>query len=459
MLERGAESVDAGRDWTSGANGTKVRARNEGTKAEEAMQTRKLLGAWMVGVLVSACGGGPEPATQADLEPGADGSEPAPASTEAGATENPAQAPAQAKIPTIDAVKKHNDEHMAAWAAHDAKKLMALHPPGAVIAMPGPKGLEEMTAAAAEKQMAEFFKAFPDAKLTTTRVLVKDDKAIAEWVVTGTNSGDFMGGKPTGKRVGYGGVSVRWLGPDGKVTRENMYVDQTTMMGQLGKAPKDAKVRAPLAAPTGATEFIVAKPGDEKNETTLRSLYAAMEKQDVKGSVALFSTDIVVSNAYYPEDIKGLKAVEKDITEGSKAFVDSKTKISQCISAGSFVACEFVWSATWKGPAMGMKPTGKTGTVHGVEIARLKDGKIAETHGYGNGVEFAATFGLMEDKPAPAKVPPPATSKSEPAQPSKAGALPPTAPSGPTKPAKAGSQTTPSAPPKDAPKDGPKKKN
>jgi hypothetical protein len=47
-----------------------------------------------------------------------------------------------------------------------------------------------------------------------------------------------------------------------------------------------------------------------------------------------------------------------------------------------------------------MPPTGKTGHVHGLEVVRFKDGKLAETWGYGSGLEFASSFGLIKEQPA-----------------------------------------------------------
>jgi steroid delta-isomerase-like uncharacterized protein len=248
-----------------------------------------------------------------------------------------------------------------------------------------------------------------------------------------------MGEKATGKPIGYAGASVVWLDADGKVKREHVYFDMGTMMGQLGKGQKGQKHRAALTAPEGATAFIVAKPGDEKNAASLRNFYTLLDKDDDKGASALLADDVVSSSAYMHEDIKGKKAVEKDMAAGKKAFVDDKTEVSQCIAAGDFAACEFAWTATWKGWAMGMAATGKTGTVHGLELARFKDGKLAETHGYANGVEFAVSFGLVKEQPpkAPAKPQQPSASKGQGEAPK----------SGATQPAKADPNApTPSAP-------------
>ena len=359
------------------------------------MKTRKLLVPLTL-FLAAACGGGGTK-DSAVAEEGGDESPDMPKEEGEGpGAEN------KPKVATQDAAKKHVEERDAAWTAKDGKKVAATYTADAVIAMPGANGMEESKPAEMEKRMAMYASAFPDLKHTTIRGVVDGDVAVIQWVVTGTNSGEFMGEKPTNKKIGYAGASVLWFSDDGKVKRENAYFDMSTMMGQLGKLPKNQKVRPALTAPTGTFELLVAKPGDEKHETTLKDFYAAMHTAtpDYKVIGEKFVTeDVIVGNVYMPADTKGRKAVEKEIKDGNKAFVDQKMQVSGCYAAGDFAACEHVWTATWKNPSMGMPATGKTGTVHGVEVVRFKDGKIAETWGYGSGLEFAATFGLMKDKP------------------------------------------------------------
>ncbi len=192
---------------------------------------------------------------------------------------------------------------------------------------------------------------------------------------------------------------VLWFANDGRVKREHVYFDMGTMMGQLGVGPKGAPVRPVEATPTAPTEMIIAKDGEAATDATAKSWFALAAKGDAKAVGAAATDDVVVSTQYMPADTKGKKALEKDVAEGAKAFVDQKMDVTTCVPVADVTACEYTWTATWKGPAMGMKPTGKTGTVHSVEIIKAKDGKVAATTAYANGAEFAASFGLMDEKP------------------------------------------------------------
>jgi steroid delta-isomerase-like uncharacterized protein len=191
-------------------------------------------------------------------------------------------------------------------------------------------------------------------------------------------------------------VSVVWLDDEGKVKREEMYFDMRAVMGQLGKLPKGVPFRAAEALPTAAPETLSADPSADKNEALVKQLFELMNKGDDKAMLALYADDVVMSAQYMPADEKGKKAMEKSHAEGKKAFPDSKMAIvGTCAAAGAQVACRTEWTATFKGKFMGMKPTGKSGTVHGVDVLTVKDGKVTALTAYGNGEEFMAAFGIQ----------------------------------------------------------------
>jgi steroid delta-isomerase-like uncharacterized protein len=359
----------------------------------EAVMTKGRALLWMSALGLMACGGANEPAA----EPQPQATEAAPAAAPpadappAVATTEPAAAP---PFDLADATKKYVTESTAAWTSKDPKKRTALFTADAVVGIPGTNGWEEAKVAETEKALASYYAAFPDLKLTYTRAIGKGNLAALEWVFTGTHQGELMGQKPTNKKVGYRGVSLVTFAPDGKVKRESTYFDMGTMMGQLGLGPKGQPVRPAEAAPTTPTEYFFAKAADDPGDAAARTWFAAATTGDAKKLAALATDDVVVSNQYMPADAKGKKLLEKETAEGTKAFVDQKIDVVVCVPATPWVACEYRWTATWKGPAMGMKPTGKTGTVHSLELIELKDGKVARTVAYANGAEFATAFGL-----------------------------------------------------------------
>lgn len=369
--------------------------------------------ATLLAIGASACGSDQpvanEPSPPAPTgEPTGAAVDPAPTGS-ATAQTPPADPPA---VPLEEAVKKFVAESTAAWASKNPKKHTALYTADAVVAITGPKGWEEAKASDMEKSIAGYFTAFPDLEVTYTRVIARGNYAVAEWTFTGTNNGDMMGKPATKKKVGYRAASVLTFAKDGKVQRETSYFDMGTMMSQLGLGPKGAPVRAVEPKPTGATVFLFGT--DKDSDATARSWLALAETGDAKALDGIAHQDVVVSNQYMAVDTKGKKALSKELSQSTKAFVDQKSTVAMCVPAGPIAACEYEWKATFKGPAMGMKPTGKTGSVHSLEIIEVKDGKVAKTTAYANGVEFAGTFGLMEGPPKdekPGKAPAPKKKK------------------------------------------------
>jgi C-1 hydroxylase len=54
----------------------------------------------------------------------------------------------------------------------------------------------------------DYMKAFPDRKLSIKRMISKGDTVVVEFLVSATHSGEWMGIKPTNKRVEWSGVEI-----------------------------------------------------------------------------------------------------------------------------------------------------------------------------------------------------------------------------------------------------------
>lgn len=428
---------------------------------------RALLGVLMVTWIPLGCGGSTE-AAPPPAAPPAPAPAPAPTPTPAPA---PAPAPEPAKPSMLDQQKAHMAANMAAWQAHDSKKLAALYSDDVAFGYPSMEGWRETKGRAdLEKNMGEFFAAFSDAKITTMRGMHVGDVMILEWVLNGTHSGDFMGMKPTGKRLGYRGVSVLWFGDKG-VKREHMYFDHITFMAQLGAAPKGMTGRPVMEVPAEhKPEWVVAanNEAEKKNTELVTTFYAAWEKKDAKAFLDLMADDAQHVDYSRPADPpKGKDAAKKEFETFTKAFPDVKMTKKNVWAAGDYVVIESDMTGTFKGALGPMKPTNKTGTIHGLDVMQTRDGKMAQGWSYGSGAEFAGAFGLMPKEapkapgaakpPAPGGKPvaPPAGAKapSTPLPPpglppagKQGGAKPPAPPAGP-KPAAPPAGAKPPAPP------------
>ena len=77
--------------------------------------------------------------------------------------------------------------------------------------------------------------AFPDQRHEHVRIHMADDNTvITEFDLLGTNTGEFMGGAPTGQAFRVPVVAV-FSFDDDKVTNERVYLDLASLLRQVGR--------------------------------------------------------------------------------------------------------------------------------------------------------------------------------------------------------------------------------
>jgi len=81
-----------------------------------------------------------------------------------------------------------------------------------------------------------FFEAFPDLRLEVVEELAEGELVAQVVRITGTNSGPFMGTPATGKQISVLGADFLRV-RDGRVVEHWGFVDQGSMMAQLGLQP------------------------------------------------------------------------------------------------------------------------------------------------------------------------------------------------------------------------------
>jgi steroid delta-isomerase-like uncharacterized protein len=93
-------------------------------------------------------------------------------------------------------------------------------------------------------QAAMFLSAFPDLRFTVEDTVAEKDKLVASWTISGTHKGEFMGIRPTNKRMSVEGITIHYIA-NGKIIDSNISWDALGLMRQLGVFPA-------LAQPKGA---------------------------------------------------------------------------------------------------------------------------------------------------------------------------------------------------------------
>lgn len=91
-------------------------------------------------------------------------------------------------------------------------------------------------AAAIKGVFATLFRAFPDLHVSVEDLLEDGDKVVARQIVTGTNTGEFLGRAPTGRSVRYDEIFI-FRFADGRVVEFWGAVDTLSSLQQLGIVP------------------------------------------------------------------------------------------------------------------------------------------------------------------------------------------------------------------------------
>ena len=127
----------------------------------------------------------------------------------------------------------------------------------------------------------------------------------------------------------------------------------------------------------------------EENKAIVRQFF---EEGPSKGNLSI--ADILLSpdfSIHGPLPASpGIEGMKEIITTCRAAFEHLNVTIEDMIAEGNNVAVRFTARGVHKGDFMNLSATGKPITMTGIEIFRIKDGKITEIWGEAN------LFGLMQ---------------------------------------------------------------
>ena len=91
----------------------------------------------------------------------------------------------------------------------------------------------------------------------------------------------------------------------------------------------------------------------------------------------------------------GIPAMNNVITTCRAAFHGLQVTIDDMMAEGDKVTCRFNARGVHNGEFMGLPPTGKKIAMTGIEIFRLRDGKIAELWGEANLMGLMQQLGIL----------------------------------------------------------------
>ncbi|KPV51032.1 hypothetical protein SE17_23540 [Kouleothrix aurantiaca] len=133
----------------------------------------------------------------------------------------------------------------------------------------------------------------------------------------------------------------------------------------------------------------------EQNKAIVRRVYEDVINQERAELIeALYAADVVVHDPFMGE-AHGVGAFRELLGMFDAAFPHHRVAIDAMVAEGDMVSVLHTHTATHGGTFMGMPATGKSVVVPGIELFRLRDGKIVEFWRKDDDVSLMIQLGMI----------------------------------------------------------------
>lgn len=132
----------------------------------------------------------------------------------------------------------------------------------------------------------------------------------------------------------------------------------------------------------------------DENKALVKRFFALGPSQgDLKSADELLADDFTL---HVPLPCSpGVKGMNEVITACRAAFEHLDVTVEDMVAEGDLVAARFTARGVHKGAFMGLPATGKSITMTGIEIFRIKNGRIAELWGEANLLGLMQQLGII----------------------------------------------------------------
>ena len=237
--------------------------------------------------------------------------------------------------------------------------------------------------------------AFDERKFVMSRVWRTDAQQSVEWTMTGTQSRDWMGVAATRKPVAIHGLTILWTKDDGSITDVHPYFQVALAKAQLGVGPKELLNRPPTAPPTGVAGSPqvfeqTGSPAEIEDVAVFRRQLDALENNDQAGYLATMTDDVEVDTGERAQPMRGKDDLRVYYKAMHKAIGQLDTTIDNAWGIAQFAVVEYNIAGEQLAP-IGWIPAqrDKVLRLHIVDVAEVRDGKIARVWRYANLNEIA----------------------------------------------------------------------
>lgn len=137
----------------------------------------------------------------------------------------------------------------------------------------------------------------------------------------------------------------------------------------------------------------------ERNKAIVRDLIDGLFTKGDLGAVDTYLAEDFVNHDPpfgVSADREGMRTAAELMRQG---FPDWRSEVHELVAEGDIVVERFTASGTHRGQLMGIEPSGKTVSLPGINIFRLRDGLVVERWGRLDELGFLRQLGVVPDQP------------------------------------------------------------
>lgn len=132
----------------------------------------------------------------------------------------------------------------------------------------------------------------------------------------------------------------------------------------------------------------------------VRRSFSLISDKDMEGFQQLLDDDYVLHDQDDEHDVRGRREAVEYLRQYLDAFPDLRFEIDEIIADGDKVATRWSGRGTHEGTLLGIEPTKRTVTVHGMQIDTVRDGRIVETWQNWDAIGMFQQLGAMPSEAA-----------------------------------------------------------
>lgn len=161
------------------------------------------------------------------------------------------------------------------------------------------------------------------------------------------------------------------------------------MKGQSGNGLfyLDAESLSPMRAFLGKSMSL-----EEENKAVVKRYVEAFNRGDLEALKSLLTEDAEIQGVMGHGIFERVEPIWRQLIEG----YGMQLRIEDLVAEGNLVSARYTETGTFKAPAFGNEPTGKSYTLVAMELFEIREGKIARRWGARDSASQARQLGIPQ---------------------------------------------------------------